>query len=523
MQLPAVRIAKERGWRVIVAALDVVEEVFALASAVEKVDLRDKDAVLVAAKTHAGDLDGVFTAGTDFSATVAWVAQHLGLPGISYETALNASDKGRMRTVFRKYGLPSPEFVTVDASASGLEAAEKLGFPLVVKPVDNMGARGVRSVQNTGELYDAVEQALTFSGSSQVIIEQFLEGPEFSLDAVVYRGQIQLCGIADRHICFSPYFVEMGHTMPTACAEPERGLIVKAFYSGIRALGIDQGAAKGDIKLTKNGPVIGEIAARLSGGYMSGWTYPYSSGISVTEAAMNIALGVAPGNLLPTSTLVSAERAFISIPGRVNQLEGLEKAKNLPGIRNVFVRVSPGLEVHFPTNNVQKCGNMISVAAERSQAVHHAEDACREVLIRLHPMELATRDFLFKGQDKWIPEAFVFSQRENLRALEAMPAFRIGEKAGSNDIGLIPLPAISRELSRDWHGQTLEAALSRIIDLGSVRLYAGDTPPKVLLGSLFWSALCRGGVQAGVWMVDSLHLCMGKSHNLEETLASWSE
>ncbi len=115
MQLPAIRIGKELGWTVIVADANKEAPGATIADYFEHVDLKDLDGMAAAARHHRDvhGLDGVFTAGTDFSATVAWVAGQLGLPGIPYETALDASDKERMREVFKRHGLPSPGFLSI--------------------------------------------------------------------------------------------------------------------------------------------------------------------------------------------------------------------------------------------------------------------------------------------------------------------------------------------------------------------------------------------------------------------------
>ncbi len=110
MQIPALRIGRELGWRVVVADGNPDAPGIALADAFEHVDLKDLSGMTDAAfrQQQSSGLDGVFTTGTDFSATVAWVSEQLGLPGIPYETALDASDKSRMRAVFDRAGLPSP-------------------------------------------------------------------------------------------------------------------------------------------------------------------------------------------------------------------------------------------------------------------------------------------------------------------------------------------------------------------------------------------------------------------------------
>ena len=109
--------------------------------------------------------------------------------------------------------------------------------------------------------------------------------------------------------------------------------------------------------------MVGEIAARLSGGYMSGWTFPLASGVEVTEAALNIAVGLPPGDLAPRLRKVCAERALISIPGIVERGRGRRRGAEAEAeSKRSFLRVAPGDTVVFPSNNVQKCGNVLAVA-----------------------------------------------------------------------------------------------------------------------------------------------------------------
>jgi biotin carboxylase/2-polyprenyl-3-methyl-5-hydroxy-6-metoxy-1,4-benzoquinol methylase len=528
MQLPAVRVAAGLGWRVSVAAQEIIDEVRSLSHRTLFVDLRDREAVESAARQLRDEegLDGVFTAGTDFSTTVAWVAHKLGLPGIPYECALNATDKGRMRAAFDRHQVASPRFFTVGA-APGQERPRAVvppGFslPLVIKPVDNMGARGVRRVDSEQELAEALSGALRQSRCGRAIVEEYLEGPELSLDAVVHAGQVTVCGVADRHIRFAPYFVEMGHTMPSELDPKKLREAEEVFVRGIRALGIREGAAKGDVKVTARGAVIGEIAARLSGGYMSGWTFPLSSGVEVTEAALRIAVGMAPGELTPRRAWVSAERAFISIPGRVRDLEGLEAARREPWVTELFLRTAAGREVELPVNNLGKCGNVISAAPSREQAVRAAETAARQVLVRLEPADTRTEAFLsgqlqgefaaFGGTPRERPEAAARSLRS---ALAGVPAWvgAPGSLAGpaealpGGQLRLLLPASIEGQAGRDWHGFSLLEAARRVALVTGLRLVEGGPGAAgegLLLAGIFWRALLRGSVQAGIYVVDTL-------------------
>lgn len=511
MQLPAIRIARDQGWRVAAADADASAPGAALVDEFLHVDLKDRDALEAAARRlrESGGLDGVFTAGTDFSANVAWVAARLGLPGIPYEVALDASHKGRMRARFEAAGVPSPRFVTVGSDEDPTLAAERVGFPLVVKPVDNMGARGCRLVTAAREYGPAIAEALRSSRSGRAIVEEYVEGPEFSLDAIVHGDRVELCGVADRHIAFAPFFVELGHTMPSAYPPDAIAEVVRVFELGVRALGLGPGAAKGDIKLGKRGAVVGEIAARLSGGYMSGWTYPYASGVDPTLAALRVAVGLPPGDLAPRRDWVSAERAFISIPGTVSRLLGEREARLDPYVKDVFLRLAPGSRAVFPSNNVEKGGNVISQAPDRASAVAAAERAARSLLPILEPENAATEDFLAGGGGlilpdgrAWPPRAFGEAPEEFREALALLPEDVPGSEPGRG----APTPYLRLELSpetlasRDWLGRTLAESLDLVERLSGVR---AARPGEAALAGRFWKALERGGWQAALYVVDT--------------------
>jgi biotin carboxylase len=439
------------------------------------------------------------TAGTDFSATVAWAAERAGLPGIPYEAALNASDKGRMRRSFAEAGVPSPKFAVFDRNAYE-GAPPPFPYPVVVKPVDNMGSRGCKRVDGPSELGAALEEAFGFSRSGRAIVEEYMDGPEYSVDAIVYGGSITVCGLADRHIFFPPYFIETGHTMPALIDDGAAGLLLETFKAGVRSLGITLGAAKGDIKLTSKGPMAGEIAARLSGGYMSGWTYPYSSGAEPVRAAILAALGRLnaknPQGLRRKWNRVSAERAFISIPGVVSEIKVTGRADAV--VKDVFFRVRERDRVIFPENNVSKCGNVISAAPDRGLAIAAAENAVRGILIRLAPRDAATDEFL-SGGGIWPPDAFAVN--DDVRAaLTSLPA---GKPCRPHEAAIVPFPALLDSAAVDYAGRSAAETLD------AVRALTGLSLPldrEGALGREVWAALLRGGYQGAVYTLD----CAGR-------------
>jgi len=328
-------------------------------------------------------IDGVLTVGTDVSRTVAGVAQALGLVGVSPETALCATNKARMRECFFKNNVPAPKWMEVSTLKEAEDAITLLGLPLVIKPVDNMGARGVRKIVDESDLAQALESALENSRTGKAIIEEYMEGPELSVDTMVYNGEVHLLTIADRHIEGDIYFVEKGHTVPSIISDETKKEVFEVMKKGIKAVGIQNGASKADIKITKDGPKIGEITARLSGGYHSQYTDPLATGMRSIKAAIDIALGLELDldDITPKRSYTACERAVIPAPGRVKAIEGIDKLNDIQGFKHIFVHVNVGDTVYPVISNMGKSANIICCAPTREEAFDCVDKILKTVRI----------------------------------------------------------------------------------------------------------------------------------------------
>lgn len=501
MQKPSIEAAGELGYKTLVVDANKNAVCVPFADVFVQIDLKDREKIADLAMSYGDKLKAVFTAGTDFSASVSYVAQKCGLISHSFDAAMNASNKVLMRKCFREKGVPSPDFVEVSESEiETLSSDDSVLFPKVVKPVDNMGARGCRLVRNKNEFEPALRDAVAFSRTGKAIVEDYMKGMEFSIDALVHEGNVTITGFADRHIFFDPYFIEMGHTMPSSVSEAVKKNVVDVFVKGVKALGLTEGVAKGDVKYTEKGAMIGEIAGRLSGGYMSGWTYPYASGVNLTMEAMKIALGL--GKTLPSEiecNAVSHERAFISIPGVVSVIYGEDKAVASPFVKNVFFRVKEGSRVDFPRNNVEKCGNVISRCADRSLSLKGAEMAVSEIVLRLEKNNESTQNYLMGVENKYekgFPySAYELSSDELIafeKEVESLDSVIIGE----NESIVIPESLASFAGERqDFNYRTILNTLDK------VNKYAGAR--KSVPAIKFWKSLIRGGVQGALYAVDT--------------------
>ncbi|WP_168203368.1 ATP-grasp domain-containing protein [Oceanispirochaeta crateris] len=503
MQLPAFEAAKKNNWYTIAADGNPEAPCRSRADQFLNIDLKDRVGLVEAAEElmTTRNIQGVFTCGTDFSASVAWIAEKLNLPGIPYQTALDCTDKYRMRMKFKEQNIPIPAFCELSAELDPHKETKHLLYPLVVKPVDNMGGRGVITVDTPENLEKALSEAIKFSRTNRAIVEEFMDGPEFSIDSLVVDGELVICGFADRHIYYPPCFIEMGHTLPSNIEKSEEEEIYRVFKNAVKALNITTGAAKGDIKLTSRGVMIGEIAARLSGGYMSGWTFPYASGVSLVEEGMRLSMGLKPVNLKATESNTSSERAFISIPGRIQDIHYLEEAHALDYVKDIFLISDKGDRVQFPLNNVMKCGNVIAVGPDRASAVNASAKAVSMIRISLESGDAETQEFLSMPlETQFPPSAYL---RESWKELENLKAFKPDFSMQYKE-SPIPVPQKAQGLDflsqKDWNCLSLEEALEEIIK--TKNLTKTSEPLWTLYALHFWYAFIRGGIQGGLWYIN---------------------
>jgi len=519
MQRPSIEAVKNLGYKAFVVDGNPNALCVPFADRFEPIDLKDKERLAKLAQSLGTELAAVFTAGTDFSTTVSYIAERCSLPAHTYEAAQNASNKVRMRECFKRADVSSPSFQEIERAKITAFLApdvfDAMQFPKVVKPVDNMGARGCRMIRSKQEFLPAVEDAVRASRTGRAILEDYMDGPEFSIDAIVYKNELTITGFADRHIFYPPYFIETGHTMPTNIAEEKRLELIGCFAKAVHALGLTCGAAKADIKYTDKGPMVGEIAARLSGGYMSGWTYPYAADFDLTEQALLVALDKEPQQLLlrrkplPVSdapfgiyevdcSRTSAERAWISIPGKVACIYGTDYASAIPYTRNMLIRSTAGSSVVFPRNNVEKCGNSIAVSAQRALAVKAAEDSVASIVLRLEKNNSATDTFLSgesqKSERNFPPDAYQLTPEQRKLFKEFVST---AENIPQNMPVSKLIPPCLKECAstlKDYNHRTMSDSLALYDKICSAH--------PMLDGKKFWQAFMRGGLQALLYVTD---------------------
>jgi len=376
MQIPAVLTAKELGLFVIAADKNPRAPGFRYADIGLPLDVVNYAALADWADQHKSEynISAVF-AGADVAIAAAVLNRQLGLPGISVDVAEASHNKAKMKERWLRDGVSTPASEEVDNKNDARRLAVRHGYPVMVKAVDNSASRGTKVVRSEAELESAVDNAIRYSTTSSCLIEQFVEGEEQSVETVMHRGEQLRAGMVDRHYGFFPYPIEVGHTNPSHLSAEVQEQIFKVVGHAAKSLGIDNGPAKADMILTKQGPMILEMPARLSGGFHSQYTTPLALGMNPIRAVMRQSLGddTFQDDLIPTRNEFSLCHALFPAPGRIRSIKGYEDALALEGVKHIFLFKQVGETIESYQNCADRPCYVIVQGSSREKVWHTFE------------------------------------------------------------------------------------------------------------------------------------------------------
>ena len=392
--VPGIRKAKELGLKVI--ASDMAENApgFAFADHACIASTYDIEHTLAQAlqfhDRHA--IKGVISVGADVPQTLAALADRLGLNGPSSKTARLTSNKFLMKQALEKAGIPLPRYFAARNDADVEKALDKIGGPVVCKPVDSRGARGVVRVTEDIDTRWAYAAALAASPSRQVLVEEWLPGAQISTESLLIDNRIYTPGLSDRNYArleqFRPYVIEDGGDLPANLDPDQRQELDRVLLQTARALGLNRWTMKGDVVWTSTGPKIIEVAARLSGGFFCTHTAPLSNGVDILKAAIELALNITPdANALESKCKrFICQRFLFPEPGRVVKVQGTREAARLPGIHLLRMYLKPGDSIPPVTCHPDRGGMVIASGASRIEAQTRAQQALDAILIVTKPL-----------------------------------------------------------------------------------------------------------------------------------------
>lgn len=234
-------------------------------------------------------INGITSIASDAAVpTICFVAEILGLISNNYSDALSATNKYEMRQRFIHNNVSCPQFVV----AEGNYSVQGFRFPLIVKPTDRSGSRGVMKIESLGELKEAVNRARKESFTHQAIIEEFISGVEVSVETISWQGQHYILAITDKVTTNEPYFVELEHHQPSNLSDDIQEKVKKETLKALSALNINYGASHSEFKITQNGHVYAiEVGARMGGDFIGSDLVRLSTGYDFVKGVIEIALG----------------------------------------------------------------------------------------------------------------------------------------------------------------------------------------------------------------------------------------
>lgn len=383
LQLPAIEKAKEMGLDVIAVDMNPDAVGFGVEGIKrEVISTIDTSAIVEAAKRH--QIDGIMTLATDMPMqSVAVVSHEMRLVGISEETALKATNKAFMRDALKEAGVPVPMYFRVKGKDEFREAVEKIknaGYKCIIKPADNSGSRGVDLLKDDSDLDAAYDYTVHYSRGGEIVVEEFMKGSEVSVETLAVDGDVHVIQITDKLTTGAPYFVEMGHSQPSQLSEEIQRRIRQVAIAANKAIGIQNGPSHTEIKVTKDGPKIVELGARLGGDCITTHLVPLSTGVNIVEQSIKIALGEKP-DLKAKWNKGSAIRYLKTESGTIKDIAGVAEAEAIPGVAQVSIVHGIGEQIGEIKSSVDRAGFVIAQAENVQKAVEITERAIDNIII----------------------------------------------------------------------------------------------------------------------------------------------
>ena len=375
-QIPFIKTAKNLGCYVGVVDYNSAAPAIEFADDYFKCSLIDVGGVIEVCKQF--QPDGITCGASDVGVlTAVHACEEFNLPTMSEDTAVKVKDKGAMIQAFKEHHVAHPDYQILDSKTDEI----MLNYPVVIKPVDNSGSRGINVAYSPNDLGKALEDSFSGSKSGRVIVEEYLDGPEVSVEILVQNGEPFVLQVTDKITSGEPHFIEMGHSQPSQLPLPDVEAIRKLAYDAVKAVGIKDGCGHAEIKLTSKGPKMVEIAGRLGGDFITTVLLPVSTGVNIAEYEILRALGT-PKTFDPDSIVSNrgvAVKFIEAKQGKVKSVAVDYLAEEMVGVEEIKLVCRAGIQYGEALNNNDRFGYVIATGKTTQIAL----DRCDKVLGRI--------------------------------------------------------------------------------------------------------------------------------------------
>ena len=375
LQIDVIEKAKSMGYYVLAVDGNPKAPGFNVADKAICADIVNEETMLKIARDE--HVDGVIHPCSEVSmAVMGRINDELGLSGISREQAICATNKHLMRKAFEKGNAPSPKSILAqDAEDAWSRLQNEFDTDAILKPSRNSGSRGIAKVSRNmdkGDFIRAYDEALSESRDHSVLIEQFIKGPEFSIEMIVWQGEIHVLTVTDKKTTGAPHFVELGHNQPSCFSATDVETLKAAAVAGVRALGVNNCACHAEAKLMNGKAYLMEVGARLGGDFISTELTHLSTGIDMVAAAIDVALGVEPDLSAKEEPKGACIRYFCPKPGKLVSISNTEVLNN-PHVYLWEIYPKEGDVIPTVTSSLCRSGHVIVTEKTPQKAIELAE------------------------------------------------------------------------------------------------------------------------------------------------------
>lgn len=329
----------------------------------EVVGGQDFEGTLAVAKKY--NVSALVTASTDKPLVMmARVAKELHLPFFSVETAEWSTDKFQMKQRFMEGGVPCAKGRLIRHA----EEAKDLCFPVICKPRDNSGSRGVKLCRDVNELQECIDEALDNSKLDTVLVEEFIEGREFSIETLHYEGKSEVIQFTEKKTTEFPYNVELGHKQPANLTDDERQHIRDIISKIAVCMHFENCPSHTELKVNERGIFVIETSPRLGGDYITSTLTPLSTGINLEDQLLHIALGEKVDTITGRVNKASAVCFFSLSKGTVTAIdEHISEVVSWPNIHSFGLKLKVGDNVNQITSSLNRYGQFVVTGKNRQE------------------------------------------------------------------------------------------------------------------------------------------------------------
>lgn len=370
-QVPFVQRAKEMGLYVGLVDINIAAPAKDFCDVFFNTSILDIDKAREIVKSFNPDGITVGTCETGMH-TASIIGKEFNLPFLDEETVKKATNKVLMLEAFKKIGVPSPEYKVIKP---GDKVEWTFDYPVITKPADKSASRGLYFVNNPSELNYAVDVSMSVSDSKEVLIEEYLDGPEVSVEILMIQDKPKVLQITDKITSGSPYYIELGQAQPSTLTDEEKIQIANCASNAAISVGLSNCAVHAEVKMTSKGPRMVELGGRMGGHFIDSYLLENSTGYRLQDAIIRYALGE-PMTITQEKVVdACAMKCILSREGVVKDITGVDKAKAIEGIVSIYITTQIGQSLHEGKSNNDLIGYIVGCADNTDNALAVCERA----------------------------------------------------------------------------------------------------------------------------------------------------